>query len=473
MLKGGLTLNGAANLLAVNQNLPFNHAQLAWDPSTGTALPGYPIATDDFQLLGQASVARVGGGGPERQMLVGTGLYNLHAYGPTGTEPAGWPKFTGGWQQATPAVGDADGDGDLDVTTVTREGWSFLWDTAATPGDDDGVDACDDSNEEWWTFHHDERSTNNYRGDGRPPYRPEDLQVVRGPGDRVDLSVDAPGDDWACGQADVFRVIVSPNPITKPTDGSVAAQLGAAAASGDTQGAILTAAEVAGNAHLAVFFRDEAGNWGRLRSAAIPPAGGGGGDADGDGDPDDIDNCAAGPEPRPGGRRRGRHRRRLRGRHRRRRRHRRHRQLRRDRQPGPGGLRRRRPRQRLRPDPERAGHPRRRRWRRRRRRDRQPAGSRRACATPRSGTAGPDALTGTTAGDLIRGLRGRDRIGGGDGDDCLFGNKGGDRISATPAPTSLAAATAATGSSAARERTRSAPARAPTRSAPATARPTG
>ena len=61
VLKGGLTLNGAANLLAVNQNLPFNHAQLAWDPSTGTALPGYPIATDDFQLLGQASVARVGG----------------------------------------------------------------------------------------------------------------------------------------------------------------------------------------------------------------------------------------------------------------------------------------------------------------------------------------------------------------------------------------------------------------------------
>ena len=235
VLKGGLTLNGAANLLAVNQNLPFNHTQMAWDPSSGAALPGYPIATDDFQLLGQASVARVGGSGPERHMLVGTGLYNLHAYGPMGTEAPGWPKFTGGWQQATPAVGDADGDGDLDVTTVTREGWSFLWDTASDPGDDDGVDACgsatDPTNDEWWTFHHDERSTNNYRGDGRPPRTPEDLVLVRGPGDRVDLSVTAPGDDWACGQADVFRVIVSPNPITKPTDGTVAAQLGADASS--------------------------------------------------------------------------------------------------------------------------------------------------------------------------------------------------------------------------------------------------
>ena len=233
VLKGGLTLNGVANLLAVNQNLPFNHAQLAWDPSTGAALPGYPVATDDFQLLGQAAVARVAAAGPGARRWSAPGLYHLHAYGPTGNEPAGWPKFTGGWLQATPAVGDADGDGDLDVTTVTREGWSFLWDTAANPGDSDGIDACDDSNEEWWTFHHDEHSTNNYRGDGRPPNRPVNLQLARGPGDRVDLSVEAPGDDWACGQADVFRVIVSPNPITEPTDGTVAAELGATADPGE------------------------------------------------------------------------------------------------------------------------------------------------------------------------------------------------------------------------------------------------
>ena len=54
---------------------------------------------------------------------------------------------------------------------------------------------------------------------------------------------------------------------------------------------------MAGNAHLAVFFRDEAGNWGRLRSAAIPPAGGGGGDTDGDGVNDDVDNCVAVDNP--------------------------------------------------------------------------------------------------------------------------------------------------------------------------------
>ena len=109
--------------------------------------------------------------GPGAQALVGTGLYQLHAYGPGGLERAGWPKFTGGWMQATPAVGDADGDGDLDVTTVTREGWSFLWDT--------GVDACGGSNDEWWTFHHDEHSTNNYGIDGRPPGTPRGLSSAR------------------------------------------------------------------------------------------------------------------------------------------------------------------------------------------------------------------------------------------------------------------------------------------------------
>ena len=181
VVKGGLTANGAANLLAVNQNLPFNHVEQAFDvtlpPDENTglvpSLAGYPRATDDFQLVSQASIARVGettvpGG---HQALVGTGMYQLHAYGPGGFEPAGWPKFTGGWTQATPSVGDADGDGDLDVTTLTREGWSFLWDT--------GVDACDGSNEEWWTYHHDEHSTANYGHDGRPPGTPTDLTATR------------------------------------------------------------------------------------------------------------------------------------------------------------------------------------------------------------------------------------------------------------------------------------------------------
>ncbi len=256
VLKGGLTVNGAANLLAVNQNLPFNHVEQMWSPAApdgsyvdpGPSSPGYPLATDDFQLVSQAPVARVGtpatpGG---RHALVGTGMYQLHAYGPGGAEPAGWPKFTGGWTQATPAVGDADGDGKLDVTAVTREGWSFLWKT--------DVDACDGSNNEWWTYHHDERSTNNYATDGRPPGTPTQLRAVR-EGTGAVVTLRAPGDDWLCGTAKTMRVADTERPITAPAGARVTVRL---------TGAQLGAADT-----IAVRFADEAGNWGHPVTVAV------------------------------------------------------------------------------------------------------------------------------------------------------------------------------------------------------------
>ncbi len=262
VIKGGLTLNGAVNLLAVNQNLPFNHAVQAWDPTTGTALPGYPRATDDFQLVSQPSIARVGGSGPGRQALYGTGLYQLHAYGPGGQEPAGWPKFTGGWTQATASVGDIDGDGNLDVSALTREGWSFAWDT--------GVDACEGSNEEWWTFHHDEFGSGNYGTDSRPPGSAADLAAALDSGDSsVDLGWTAPGDDWLCDDPSRVEIRLSPDPIEEPSDGS-RLESRAAGAGGSDEARTLTAAEIGANRYAAVLYRDDAGNWGRPVSIKLP-----------------------------------------------------------------------------------------------------------------------------------------------------------------------------------------------------------
>jgi hypothetical protein len=261
VVKGGLTLNGVANLLAVNQNLPFCHVEQAWDPATGAALPGYPRATDDFQLLSQASVARVGGSGPQRQALMGTGLYQLHAYGPTGANAPGWPKFTGGWTQSTPAVGDADGDGKLDVAAVTREGWSFLWRT--------GVSACGGSNNQWWTFHHDERNTARYGVDARPPGSPENLVARRNAaGGPVNVSWTQPGDDWLCGSPARYRVIVSNSPIDNPDDGDVIVYA-AAGSAGQRVSRTLIRPSARTARHVAVLYRDDAKNWGLLRSARI------------------------------------------------------------------------------------------------------------------------------------------------------------------------------------------------------------
>jgi len=262
VLKGGLTLNGIANLLAVNQNLPFCHVEQAWDPGTGAALPGYPRATDDFQLLSQAAVARVAGGGPQRQALVGTGMYQVHAYGPTGLEAPGWPKFTGGWIESTPAVGDANGDGKLDVAALTREGWSFLWRTA--------VPACGDSNNEWWTFHHDERNTSNYRVDARPPGSPTNLVARRNANGSTTVSWKQPGDDWLCGNPARYLLIASDTPIDDPYDGRVVVD--AAAGGGGAGQAVsktLTSSQVGTAQYVAVIYRDEVKNWGLLRSTRI------------------------------------------------------------------------------------------------------------------------------------------------------------------------------------------------------------
>ncbi len=267
VIKGGLTVNGAANLLAVNQNLPFAHVVQAWDATTGAGVAGYPRATDDFQLLGQPAVANVGGSGEGRHALYGTGMYQLHAYGIDATEPAGWPKFTGGWTQATPAVGDADGDGDLEVSALTREGWSFLWST--------GTPACDvngaSTNEEWWTFHHDERGTANYDTDSRPPGTVGGLGAERdADAGLTTLTWNAPGDDWECGTASRYRVVIGDGPIEDPSDSNATAAEGDATAQGTGQTEDFTDAELGSATHAAVFYRDDAGNWGLVRDIELP-----------------------------------------------------------------------------------------------------------------------------------------------------------------------------------------------------------
>ena len=248
VIKGGVTLNQLVNIgVATGQNLPYNHVVQAWDGQSGESLPAFPQAVEDFMLLSSPAVADVTDA-EGQEVLVGTGLYHLRAFNSAGEEAAGWPKFTGGWLFASPAVGDTDGDGRLEVTATTREGWSFQWDTDRP--------ACG-TNDEWWTARHDERNTGAHGTDTRPPGTPRSFRVRRS-GGRATLSWVAPGDDWLCGRAARYRVLASNRPIVRPRDGRSVGDFAAGA-----EGERVTRT-VSGGRHFAVLYRDDAGNWGHV-----------------------------------------------------------------------------------------------------------------------------------------------------------------------------------------------------------------
>ena len=123
---------------------------MAWSTATGDVLPAFPQRVEDLQFLSAPAIADIDGDGIA-ELLVGSGGYYLHAFSGTGGEPAGWPKFTGGWTIGSLAVGDLDGDGLLDVVAPTREGRLYAWESASST----------DSAIQWASFAHDAHRTGN------------------------------------------------------------------------------------------------------------------------------------------------------------------------------------------------------------------------------------------------------------------------------------------------------------------------
>jgi uncharacterized repeat protein (TIGR01451 family) len=256
IIKGGVTLNQLVNIgVGVGQNLPYNHVVQAWNAQSGASLPSFPQAVEDFQLLSSPAVADVSDSAGN-EIVAGTGLYYMRSMNVAGLEAARWPKFTGGWLFAVPAIGDVDGDGKLEVAGLTREGYAFLWDTNRP--------ACG-TNDEWWTSRHDEWSTGAYGTDTRPPGTPRDL-IVRHEGPSASLRWIAPGDDWLCGKASNYRIIGSSSPIVHPTDGTAIGEFAANASAGQAEHFTLSQADVDQYSYFAVLYEDDAGNWGHLAS---------------------------------------------------------------------------------------------------------------------------------------------------------------------------------------------------------------
>ncbi|MBI1746840.1 MAG: VCBS repeat-containing protein [Acidobacteria bacterium] len=132
---------------------PAESHVLAWDAETGRLYPAFPQLVEDMQFFNQPIIADLDNDGLA-EIIEGSGGYLVHAYNINGREPAGWPKFTGGWITASPAVGDIFGDGTLGIVETTREGRLYIW---RSPGG-----RAEGGSLQWPRYHHNNQNTSLY-----------------------------------------------------------------------------------------------------------------------------------------------------------------------------------------------------------------------------------------------------------------------------------------------------------------------
>jgi hypothetical protein len=195
---GGLTFaqpgSGAATIAATVNNpglgTSLKNFERAFDALTGDPRPSFPATMQGLDFVGAPLFVDVTGDG-EAEIVDGGDSNALHAFTTDGTQAPGFPKFTTGWTIWSPAAGDLDGDGRVEIAATTREGYLMVWRT----------DGLASANDQWWRWHHDERSSGRYGADTRPP------GIVRhaGAGD-TRIGFVAPGDDWYTGTPTSYRV---------------------------------------------------------------------------------------------------------------------------------------------------------------------------------------------------------------------------------------------------------------------------
>lgn len=246
---------------------PADNHLTAWSVSRNIE-ENFPRQTNDLQFFAVPVVADITGDGlPE--ILMGSGVRDLHGVDINGDEATGWPKFTAGWTVSPPAVADFDGDGNIEVAHVTREGFLFVWRTAG--------EAC--GYQPWPHGRHDAHGTSNAATDAKAPGTAQSATFIEAQAGSVRFRLDVmPGDDLFCGQG-LYEARFSEQPIV--TDADFFAASRAASVIHDPSGrhpgeiSISDPALVNRTLYFALMALDESANRSRvmvLGSATLPQA---------------------------------------------------------------------------------------------------------------------------------------------------------------------------------------------------------
>lgn len=89
-------------------------------------LGAFTALGDDWSVAGVALANLTGDPGLEIVATCRT-TRQIHVYEHDGGEAPGWPKTLQYWNWATPACGDVDGDGDLEVAVTDIHGRTYIW----------------------------------------------------------------------------------------------------------------------------------------------------------------------------------------------------------------------------------------------------------------------------------------------------------------------------------------------------------
>ena len=189
-LASGIDVDSLGALVNTGIAERITNFMFAYDAQTGKMLPGFGAPMMGLAFLTAPAVADVSGDG-QPDVINNEDSNNVAAFDAQGQPVPGWPKFTGGWTVWTPAVGDLDGNGHVEVVDVTREGYLFVWNTPGKP-----------SATEAWAYHQNDWHTGRYGDDTRPPSVPLRLRATHA----GRLCWLAPGGDWGDGRAARYQL---------------------------------------------------------------------------------------------------------------------------------------------------------------------------------------------------------------------------------------------------------------------------